>query len=75
MEVRALYAAAHNALIAFRRAKEPDAWADDIMRYGRKMAQLDEAVKAIEPLIEAHFAEQNTKTPPRAIPGGVSSSR
>lgn len=49
-QVRGLYAAAHKAFGAWRHADSP-------ARVAHKMAELGEAVRAMAPLIEAHFAD------------------
>lgn len=50
VEVRGLYAAAHNALGAYQRGDLGD-------RVGRKMAELADALARIAPHVEQHFAE------------------
>lgn len=50
-EVRGLYAIAHNAVGEWR-ANGPSA------RFYRKMGEMADAVKLIQPLIDAHFADR-----------------
>lgn len=54
LEVRGLYAAAHNAVLAFERALRGEG---DAERAVRKLAELKDAVAKMTPIVEAHFAD------------------
>lgn len=54
LEVRGLYATAHNAVLAFEAAMKGDG---DASRAIRKMRELKDAVEVFRPIVEAHFAE------------------
>jgi hypothetical protein len=54
VEVRGLYAAAHNAVGAFERAMSGTG---DAERAVRKLAELRDAVAKMKPIVEAHFAD------------------
>lgn len=52
VEVRGLYASAHNALGAWKRGDKPD-------RVRHKMDELADAIALLAPLVDAHFREMH----------------
>lgn len=52
VEVRALFATAHNAVLALDMAR---AGVGDFERAWRKLAELRETVHVVQPLLDAHF--------------------
>ena len=65
VEVRGLYATAANAFGAWDRGDDPS-------RVARKMAELNEALELIKPIIDAHFDGLNLMTGQRTQGSPVS---
>lgn len=65
VEVRGLYAAASNALGAWKRRDDPS-------RVARKMAELEEAIATITPVVDGHFDGLNLMTGKRTPGSPVS---
>ena len=72
VEVRGLYASAHNAVLAVEAAQgEMGSWE----RAFRKMAELKSAVEAMQPIVDKHFEDRSHWNGPQSRHFGPSSTQ